>query len=419
MKIALISYEYPPDTAYGGIATYVHQVARVLYQRGHQVEIFTGSCDRAGTTSEDGIRVHRVMEPEHTNFFRPVGQLFARRHATVKFDVLEGPELLAEAREAVRLVPDIPLVIKLHSSSRLLWSMNHCPYPQPALPMNLWQHLVISLRGAPPYWSGERHRDPPLDIKRMDALERSHVLQADEITAPGQAMKDKALEHWTLNRPITIIPNPFIPSPALLSIPTNTDINVITFIGRLEIRKGVLDLARAIPHILNTHPDVKFRFVGEDYYVDSLGGMRDYLANTVLKRQRQSVEFIDAVPASTIADILATTDICVFPSIWDNFPTVCLEAMAAARGIVGTHTGGMVDMLDVGRAGLLVPPQNPEKIAEAVITLLENPSLRMQLGEVARTRLLTEYNAEHIGSLQEASYDRAIEHRRRLGARQG
>ena len=60
MNIAFISYEYPPDTAYGGIATYVHQAAMMLSRRGHHVEVFSGSPHRTGTENEECLLVHRI-----------------------------------------------------------------------------------------------------------------------------------------------------------------------------------------------------------------------------------------------------------------------------------------------------------------------------------------------------------------------
>ena len=108
MKIAFISYEYPPDTAYGGVATYVYQAARMLYERGHYVEVFAGSPHRYGTKNEEGIIVHRIVIKEREKFSEHIGSVFAQRHAATKFDILEGPEVHADARGAVELVPDIP-----------------------------------------------------------------------------------------------------------------------------------------------------------------------------------------------------------------------------------------------------------------------------------------------------------------------
>jgi len=60
MKIALVSYEYPPDTSYGGISTYVYQAAHMLVKAGHLVEVFTASPTRTGSCQESGINVHRI-----------------------------------------------------------------------------------------------------------------------------------------------------------------------------------------------------------------------------------------------------------------------------------------------------------------------------------------------------------------------
>ena len=162
---------------------------------------------------------------------------------------------------------------------------------------------------------------------------------------------------------------------------------------------------------------MKFRFVGAaEPSPNPRLDMRQYLER-ILQPFHKSIEFTGAVPRESISDVLATTDICVFPSLWENFPCVCLEAMAAARGIVGTDAGGMADLLDAGRVGKLIPPRSSQKIAEAVIELLADPKLRMKLGQAARDRLLTEYSAERISTLQEAGYARAIERRQNQGKR--
>jgi glycosyltransferase involved in cell wall biosynthesis len=144
--------------------------------------------------------------------------------------------------------------------------------------------------------------------------------------------------------------------------------------------------------------------------------MQQYLQR-MLRRYRQSIEFTGPVAPDTVPDMLARTDVCIFPSLWENFPCVCLEAMAAARGIVGSNAGGMSDMLDAGRVGQLVPPRSPQAIARATLALLHNPALRRKMGQAARERLLTEYSANRVSVLHEASYARAITRRRTLGTR--
>ncbi len=120
------------------------------------------------------------------------------------------------------------------------------------------------------------------------------------------------------------------------------------------------------------------------------------------------VQFLDPVPADEIPQVLAATDICVFPSLWENFPNVCLEAMSAARGIVASDAGGMVDQLDNGRAGLLVPPREPKMLADKLEEMATQPEKRIAMGITARARVLKMYGAEQIGPMLEDSYMRAI-----------
>ena len=416
MKIAFISFEYPPDTADGGIATYVHQAARMLAGRGHHVEVFTSSPYRSGSISEEGILVHRVKEKEQWRFSGPIGQCFAQRHATVNFDLLEGPEFCADGRDAVRLVPDIPLVIKLHTPTVFLLRLN---YLKKAIFKNI-QYCAKALcwRMRPSWGYDPLYEYIRLHALKADKVERLHALEADVIASPSRALGHLLAKEWGLDQAaIDHVPYPYIPLKKLLKIPTETNTGVVTFLGRLEKRKGVLDLARAIPHVLKRHPGARFSFVGAaEPSPDPGKDMRRYLEHR-LRKYANAINFTGPVPSKNIPDVLSDTDICVFPSIWENFPCVCLEAMSAGRGIVASNMGGMMDMLDSGRVGRLVPPGNPREIAAAVIDLLENPGLRSRLGQAARDRLLSEYNADAISALQVESYQRAIARRRAKGVR--
>jgi glycosyltransferase involved in cell wall biosynthesis len=267
-------------------------------------------------------------------------------------------------------------------------------------------------RGQRPKPFGKEKYDPLQDPERL------HAFQADEIAAPSKAISDIVTKAWDLDvSKEVVIPHPYVPQPELLGIPVETDTGVVSFIGRLEIRKGVLDLVRAIPLVLKKHPRVRFRFVGAALpSPDRRMDMRQYL-ETILRRHKASLEFTGPVSPDRMPSILAEMDICVFPSYWENSPYVCLEAMAAGRGIVASSAGGMAELLDHGNAGLLAPPRSPQRVAEALIKLLDDQKQRFKLGCIARARVLSEYGAEKIVPLQEAGYVRAIQRRQALGSR--
>ncbi len=398
MKIALISFEYPPDTAYGGIATYAHQAATMLADRGHQVEVFAGSRHCAGTEVEGTVVVHRIRVSQKIEFIRSVVPIFLERHRAIQFEVLEGPEYGADAAAIAQAVPDLPLVVKLHTPRELVAAYEG----QPSLPGQIRTRLGALRRGIHPL------RD----------LERTHTIEADEVAAPSWALGKDLMQRWGLDpERVHQYPLPFTPNPKLLEIPLHTSTQRVTFIGRLDIKKGVVDLAEAIPLVLAQYPTVQFRLIGRNGQspLPNLD-MQQFLTQQ-LAPHLDAVEFTGQVKAAQIPAYLADTDICVFPSRWESFGLVCLEAMTAGRGVIGSRAGGMAEIITSDDLGRLVPPQRPDAIAAAILELLQDPYLRQRLGQQARQKVIADYSAEHIGQLQEASYQRAIAHRQAAGHR--
>jgi glycogen synthase len=393
MKIALISYEYPPDTSDGGIATYVQQAAQMLQKRGHAVEVFAGSRSRDGVETEpNGIVVHRIRLDLKEAFSQRIAPVFAQRHAQLGFDVLEGPEYGADAADAIRLVPHIPLVVKLHTPRMIFRQLREADVG----PWVTWRERLGSLRRG-------------IDPRALENLERRHTMQADAIAAPSKAIAETLIHAWKLDpQKVHVFPSPYLPSPELLRIPIQTHTRRVTFIGRVEARKGVLDLAKAIPEILKQCSEAKFRFVGRSGQLPNLKQTMQQYLEQVLSPYRHAVEFTGPVPLDQIPLMLSDTDVSVFPSLWDSFGLVCLEAMAAGRGVIGSTAGGMAEVINTDAVGRLVDPKRPRQIVQAVVELLQNSDLRMQLGTAARARVLQEYSLERVGALQEESYRQAV-----------
>jgi glycosyltransferase involved in cell wall biosynthesis len=395
MKIALVSYEYPPDSAFGGIATYMLHAATMLMARGHHVEVFAASGTREGTFEDGGVTVHRVKELARFIFPARLGPVFAKRHGEIGFDVVEAPEYFADAAGVIQHIPEIPLVVKLHSPSYMLWktTFGHSRW------MMIRNYFASLRRGELPPWHPHHGR------------ERGCAMAADEVAAPCQCTADEVAKAWGLNpKLMAVVPNVYEPGPELLKINPATDTKTVLFIGRLELLKGVTTLAAAIPLVLKENPKVKFRFVGRSIPLRPGVQMLDHLRKKLAKNL-DAVEFTGPVPLEQIPQMLAQADICAFPSIWDNFPTVCLEAMSAGRAVIGSSSGGMKEILDFGAAGRVIDPSRPRELADAILELMGNSALRIALGTKARQRVLEQYNPDRVGRLQEESYQRAIERR--------
>lgn len=413
MRIAFVSYEYPPDTALGGIATYVAHAARALAQAGHEVEVFCGSRTRSASLTElDGLIVHRIRS-DRPAFATAVVPLFVQRHRRAAFDVVEGPDHLAEARYVVRALPHLPYVVKLHTLNSHARKFAKLPLTRE----NFRSQIRL-------LWYVAKTRNVRALGARPNPFERDerqHVLGADEIAAPTLSVANTAIRHWGAEpERMALVPYIYSPSPDLTSIPTGTTNGSVTFIGRLDWRRGVQDLAEAIPLILEKNPSTRFLFVGAWGASPAWGlNMKEYLCRRMSQECCEKLDFTGRVPAAAIPRYLSQTDICVFPSRWEGFGFPVLEAMAAGRGIVCTGNSGMAEVVDDGEYGVLVPPKSPTLIAERVSHLLATPAAREELGRKAREEGLRRFSPAAVVPTQLQSYERAIARRQALLSKTG
>lgn len=397
MRIALVAWEFAGGSNGGGIGTYLRIAADMLAAAGHDVEVFTSTAK--GEVTAKGYMVHAISCARQTDFAQDVVECFAARHKVRPFDVLEGAEFGADARVIARSFPDLPIVIKLHTPTSLISriALSYVPLLARMRPI-----IGALKRGSMP--SRMFRIDP-----QAEANERSLTLRANLVTAPSQAILDLVGNKWDLpaDRRL-LVPNAFVPPKELLAIESESNTRNVLYVGRLEVRKGVLELADAIPRICARRPDTRFVFLGRTL---PMPGARHDVKEEMLRRigsWRTNVDFIEAVPYSKIGSFYAEADIVALPSIWENFPNTCLEAMSAARGVIGSSAGGMTEMIEDGRTGLLVPPRAPRAIAEAVLGLLKDPNRRIEMGRAARESVVHRYSSEAILPLQLTAYKRAI-----------
>ncbi len=402
MRIAIISYEFPPDTGGGGIGTYSREVARLLCGSGHLVEVFAASNVRKGWIRDEGYRVNFVSGSSKLTFAKNVVSPFSERHATVRFDVVEGPEYGADGREVLKAFPSVPHVVKLHTPSELVRHANHCRLE----PIGWMRHRSGQMRKV---LDGLVRGERTFSIANAgnDVDERAYVEQCDQVVSPSQALLDWAVENWSVSTDQTmVVPNPYHPSEEMLKTPIRTRGMCIGFMGRLEYRKGVQDLVEAVPHVLRAEPSATFRFVGEPVMHPGTREMFDSYIRRKLAQFGDRITIAKPRPLTQMYLEYAAVDVCAFPSIWENFPNVCLEAMASARAVVGSEAGGMSEMLDEG-CGMLIPPRSPKRLAEAIIEFLRSPELRFSAGLKARRRVLEQYSRSVL-PMVEQSYQRAI-----------
>jgi phosphatidylinositol alpha-mannosyltransferase len=163
----------------------------------------------------------------------------------------------------------------------------------------------------------------------------------------------------------------------------------IVFLGRLEQRKGLKYLLRAIPIIRQHYPNTRFLIGGD-------GPQRVGFQTYVAQAGWRDVVFLGRVPAEELPSLYATADIFCAPNTGgESQGIVLLEAMASGRPVVASDIPGFRSVIRNHRDGLLVAPKNHEHLAWAVCHLLEDGDERARLAIAARERA-KEFGWKHV-----------------------
>ena len=157
----------------------------------------------------------------------------------------------------------------------------------------------------------------------------------------------------------------------------------VTMVGRLRHAKGPDLFIRAMEHLRGV--DGILVGDGEDrWQVEKLiAGMRD--ASRLCWQ-----------PQGNAMDAMAQSDVVVMPSRHEGLGLVALEAMSIERPVVAACVGGLIEVVEDGITGRLVAPECPSALAEAVSSLLDNPTLRRSMGRAGRRRVEEKFTLAHM-----------------------
>lgn len=173
----------------------------------------------------------------------------------------------------------------------------------------------------------------------------------------------------------------------------------VLYVGLLTPRKGVLDLLEASRLL-------RGRGVAHELWL--LGGTPDEGGTAEAEVRAgldDEVRLLGSRPRAEMPAAYAGADILCLPSWWEAMPLSVLEAMAAGLPVVATDVGDVARAVVDGRTGYVVPPRNPEKLAAALQSLIEDPDLRARMGAAGRARVTELFSADVTADAVSALYD--------------
>jgi glycosyltransferase involved in cell wall biosynthesis len=177
------------------------------------------------------------------------------------------------------------------------------------------------------------------------------------------------------------------------------DEQVITILGRFQPIKGHLNFLSMAAQIAPDFPKARFLIVGDNVLDGAIGDrhkaaiIETVNSNPDLKRSVIFTGFTD-----DLVPTLNATDLLVCASDFESFGMAHLEAMACETPVVSTNNGGPAETVLDGKTGLLVPPKNPDALADAVRQLLSDPERRVQMGKAGRQHVLDTLDVRHYAA---------------------
>lgn len=174
---------------------------------------------------------------------------------------------------------------------------------------------------------------------------------------------------------------------------------IIGSIGRLHPQKGFTVLLESFQLVSEQLPNVTLEIVGN-------GVLREDLQNQAKRLNiADKVRFMGRISHQEIVQKLGQWDLFVISSLWEGFGIAIIEAMAMEKAVVATNVEGIVEIVDDGITGYLVPPKSPTALAQRIIELLSNETKRIEMGKTARGRVLKHFSIEQYVEKTKNVYD--------------
>lgn len=378
MRIAFLTPEFVTEKKFdGGLANYLQRTALALRDAGHEPEVFV-TAQRNEEIDLHGIPVHRVKLYSPTDWrimrfgcrlfrlawfsswetycvARSLCRGFASRHSANPFDIVQSSDF--------------------HATGLLLPTKSSCTH-------------ITRLSWFAPAYRKAYQRPVTLDIRLTEKLEAISLRRAHHVYGPSSQLA--SIVSRELGIKVDVLHPPTYPEVAT----QNEDAAVyetqlkdkayVLFFGRLCRPKGVYNLARAMADVLARRPRHGLVLVGREDPPGIVNELRAILGESASAR----TVHLERLRHPQLFPIVRHAECVCLPSLIDNFPNTCLEAMALGQVVIGTRGTGFEDLIQDGENGLLAKHDDPTDLVETINRALDfDPEQRRRIKAAAMRRV--------------------------------
>lgn len=393
MRVLMLSWEYPPHVV-GGLGKHVAEIAPPLAKQGIELHLITPRWAGGERVEQvDGVTLYRVEPPIVTSgdFFTTAWQtnLGVQEKANElfqkfgSFDLIHVHDwLMAFAGCALKRTFKVPLLSTIHATERgrnrgglhneMQYAINNVEW---WLTYESWRVICCS------HYMAQEVRDyfnTPAD--KIDVIPNGiSTTQFDQLDALDLSGFRAAF--------------------------ASPDEKIVFYVGRLVYEKGLHILVAAAPRVLSEYPHAKFVIAGTGAMMDSL---QQQAANLGVNHKFLFTGFISDDDRNKLFKI---ADCAVFPSLYEPFGIVALEAMAARTPVVVTETGGLREVVQHGETGITVYPDNTESLSWGILHTLQHPEWAAARVSNAYEVVRKEYNWDRIAKQTVQTYEVIVRER--------
>lgn len=331
-------YEEKGESPKGGFNTYLRRVTGALREMGH-TPIIVSCGTRNMHYTDNGVEIFFVKSAH-------------RQLGTNRFEVLYSTIYNSYIlnKKISSLLQERAIDVIQFSS---MWAQALCYFGKTPAVMRLSIYSKVY----------REFKQPKIEnLKAL--LERLAVKRCNAVFAPS-CINARAFSQ-DIHRKVAVIESPFWNDCEVCDEKVYSeklaDKKYFLFFGRLVIDKGILVIAECLKEFLQLHPDYYFVCCGIDKTIDGSNPVN--ILRKAAGEYKDRVIFMKALPHNLLYPIIKHADFVIFPSLIDNFPNACVEAMYFERVVIGTDGTSFEQLIEDGKSGLLCAPGNAKSLLE-------------------------------------------------------